>query len=42
MQTALLDNLTQGRLIVGTAKGSNYNAFEYLGFGTDPRWGRRR
>jgi len=39
MQTALLDNLTQGRLIVGTAKGSNYNAFEYVGFGTDPALG---
>ena len=39
MQTALLDNLSQGRLIVGTAKGSNYNAFEYLGFGTDPALG---
>ena len=39
MQTALLDNLAQGRLIVGTAKGSNYNAFEYLGFGTDPALG---
>ena len=36
MQTALLDNLSQGRLVVGTAKGSNYNAFEYIGFGTDP------
>jgi alkanesulfonate monooxygenase SsuD/methylene tetrahydromethanopterin reductase-like flavin-dependent oxidoreductase (luciferase family) len=36
MQTALLDNLCQGRLVVGTARGSNYNAFEYLGFGTDP------
>ena len=36
MQTALLDNLCQGRLIVGTAKGSNYNAFEYIGFGTNP------
>ena len=39
MQTALLDNLTQGRLVVGTAKGSNYNAFEYVGFGTDPALG---
>ena len=37
IQTSLLDNLSQGRLIVGTAKGSNYNAFEYLGFGSDPR-----
>ena len=39
MQTALLDNLTRGRLIVGTARGSNYNAFEYLGFGSDPATG---
>ena len=39
MQTALLDNLSQGRLVVGTAKGSNYNAFEYVGFGTDPALG---
>ena len=38
-QTALLDNLCQGRLIVGTAKGSNYNAFEYIGFGTNPALG---
>ncbi len=39
MQTALLDNLSHGRLVVGTAKGSNYNAFEYTGFGTDPALG---
>ena len=42
IQTALLDNLCQGRLIVGTAKGSNYNAFEYLGFGTNPELGVRQ
>ena len=34
IQTALLDHLTQGRLVVGTGRGSNYNAFEYTGFGT--------
>ena len=39
IQTALLDNLCQGRLIVGTAKGSNYNAYEYVGFGSNPRLG---
>ena len=39
IQTALLDNLCQGRLIVGTAKGSNYNAYEYIGFGTNPDLG---
>ncbi len=39
IQTALLDNLCQGRLIVGTAKGSNYNAYEYVGFGSNPELG---
>ena len=39
IQTALLDNLSQGRLIVGTARGSNYNAYEYLGFGSSPELG---
>lgn len=39
IQTALLDNLSRGRLIVGTAKGSNYNAYEYLGFGSNPALG---
>ena len=39
IQTALLDNLCQGRLIVGTAKGSNYNAYEYIGFGSNPDLG---
>ena len=34
IQTALLDHLTRGRLIVGTGRGSNFNAFEYTGFGT--------
>ena len=35
IQTSLLDNLSHGRLIVGTGRGSNYNSFEYTGFGTD-------
>ncbi|PKB71040.1 MAG: hypothetical protein BZY87_08090 [SAR202 cluster bacterium Io17-Chloro-G6] len=39
IQTALLDNLCQGRLVVGTGRGSNYNAFEYVGFGTTPGLG---
>jgi alkanesulfonate monooxygenase SsuD/methylene tetrahydromethanopterin reductase-like flavin-dependent oxidoreductase (luciferase family) len=34
VQTALLDNLCRGRLIVGTGSGSRFNAFEYIGFGT--------
>ena len=39
IQTALLDNLSQGRIIVGTARGSNYNAYEYIGFGSNPELG---
>ncbi len=39
IQTALLDNLCQGRLVVGTGRGSNYNAYEYVGFGTTPALG---
>ena len=42
IQTALLDNLSRGRLIVGTGRGSNYNAFEYIGFGTTVAEGRKR
>ena len=34
VQTAVLDHLSQGRLIVGTGRGSAYNAYEYIGFGT--------
>ncbi len=41
-QTALLDNLSKGRLVVGTGRGSNYNAYEYVGFGTNPDLGKRQ
>jgi alkanesulfonate monooxygenase SsuD/methylene tetrahydromethanopterin reductase-like flavin-dependent oxidoreductase (luciferase family) len=41
-QTALLDNLSHGRLIVGTGRGSAYNAYEYLGFGVTMEEGRQR
>ena len=33
VQTALLDNLSHGRLIMGTGRGSAYNHYEYIGFG---------
>ena len=33
IQTALLDNLSRGRLVVGLGRGSNFNSFEYAGFG---------
>jgi len=42
IQTALLDNLSRGRLIVGTGRGSNYNAYEYVGFGTNVNEGIQR
>ncbi len=32
-QTALLDNLSKGRLVVGTGRGSAFNHYEYIGFG---------
>ena len=33
VQTAVLDNLSHGRLIVGTARGSGGSLYEYTGFG---------
>ena len=42
VQTALLDNLSRGRLVVGIGRGSNYNAFEYAGFGTRVEAGPER
>ena len=34
VQTALLDNLSHGRLLVGTARGTGGSLWEYTGFGT--------
>ena len=42
VQTSLLDNLSRGRLIVGIGRGSAYNEFEYIGFGTTMDEGRQR
>ena len=42
IQTALLDNLSRGRLVVGTGRGSNFNSFEYVGFGTTVSEGEER
>ena len=33
VQTSVLDNLSHGRLIVGTGRGSAFNHYEYIGFG---------
>ena len=32
-QTALLDNISHGRLIFGVGRGAAFNTYEYLGFG---------
>ena len=40
VQTSLLDHLSQGRLIVGTGRGSAYNEYEYIGFGITLDQGR--
>ena len=36
-QIALLDNLSEGRLIVGLGRGTAYNVYEYQGYGLDWR-----
>jgi alkanesulfonate monooxygenase SsuD/methylene tetrahydromethanopterin reductase-like flavin-dependent oxidoreductase (luciferase family) len=36
-QMSLLDNLSKGRFIVGIGKGTNYNIYEYDGYGVDPK-----
>ena len=41
-QTALLDNLSHGRLIVGIGRGSAFNTYEYLGFGISMEEGIER
>ena len=41
-QTALLDNLSHGRLIVGTGRGSAFNTYEYMGFGVPMEQGAER
>ena len=41
-QTALLDNLSGGRLIVGIGRGSAFNTYEYLGFGIPKEKGDER
>ena len=32
-QVSLIDNLSKGRLLVGTGKGSAFNEYDYIAFG---------
>ena len=36
-QVALIDNLSQGRIVLGLGRGTAYNFYEYRGFGIDPK-----
>ncbi|NQW22881.1 MAG: LLM class flavin-dependent oxidoreductase [SAR202 cluster bacterium] len=40
VQTSLLDNLSNGRLIMGIGRGSAYNEYEYIGYGITLEQGR--
>jgi len=35
-QIALIDNISQGRMIVGIGRGTAYNFYEFRGYGIDP------
>lgn len=35
-QIALIDNISQGRMIVGVGRGTAYNFYEFRGYGIDP------
>ena len=36
-QTALIDNLSRGRIILGLGRGTAYDFYEYRGYGIDPQ-----
>ncbi|MCC6531693.1 MAG: LLM class flavin-dependent oxidoreductase [Burkholderiales bacterium] len=35
-QMALIDNISEGRLVVGLGRGTAYNIYDYQGYGIDP------
>src|SRR5512138_1460915 len=35
-QMALIDNISNGRLLVGLGRGTAYNVYDYQGYGIDP------
>jgi alkanesulfonate monooxygenase SsuD/methylene tetrahydromethanopterin reductase-like flavin-dependent oxidoreductase (luciferase family) len=41
-QIALVDNISNGRMIVGVGRGTAFNYYEFRGFGIDPREAHER
>ncbi len=41
-QVALIDNLSQGRMIIGLGRGTAYNFYEYRGYGIAPQEAQAR
>ena len=41
-QVALIDNISQGRMIVGVGRGTAYNFYEFRGYGIDPAEAQER
>ena len=41
-QMALIDNISNGRLVVGLGRGTAYNIYDYQGYGIDPQEGYER
>lgn len=41
-QMSLIDNITDGRLIVGLGRGTAYNIYDYQGYGIDPAEAQER
>lgn len=41
-QTALIDNLSRGRIVLGLGRGTAYNFYEYRGYGIDPQEAQAR
>ncbi|MBM3942151.1 MAG: LLM class flavin-dependent oxidoreductase [SAR202 cluster bacterium] len=41
-EVALIDNISQGRMIVGVGRGSAFNLYEYRGYGIDPAEAQER
>lgn len=41
-QTAMIDNLSHGRVLVGLGRGTAFNIYDYQGYGIDPKEAQER